>query len=78
MRIQCKWPSIIVVLYLAIFSVFTIGHAEEKEQASLWPVPDYMGSIWTRPALTGSWGGVRTKMADKGITFLVDTIHTRI
>jgi porin len=74
--IQCKWLSIIVVLYLAIFSVFTIVHAEEQEQGSLWPVPDYMGDIWSRPALTGNWGGLRTKLADKGVTFSVDTILT--
>ena len=74
MRMQCKISF--VLLLLIMFLVSTIGQAEEKEQASLWPVPDYMGSIWTRPALTGNWGGVRTKMADKGITVSVDIIQT--
>ena len=68
--------SIIVVFFLAVLSFYVIAHAEEQEQGSLWPVPDYIGDIWSRPTLTGDLGGFRTKLADKGITFSVDTIFT--
>lgn len=30
------------------------------------PNPD---SMWTRPTLTGDWGGLRTRLADEGVTF---------
>ena len=29
----------------------------------------YSGDLWTRPALTGDWGGVRNNLAAKGVTF---------
>lgn len=30
---------------------------------------NYSGDLWTRPALTGDWGGVRNDLAREGITF---------
>jgi len=33
------------------------------------PVLDYSGDFWTRPALTGDWGGVRQDLMNKGIQF---------
>jgi porin len=33
------------------------------------PVPDYSGDFWTRPNLTGDWGGIRQDWADNGFTF---------
>jgi porin len=41
--------------------------ASPKAPAGLLPVPDYSGSFWTRPYLTGDWGGVRTALANKGV-----------
>src|SRR5271170_5914189 len=37
--------------------------------------PDYSGDLWTRPALTGDWGGARTALENKGITFNYDVIQ---
>src|SRR5277367_6829055 len=34
--------------------------------------PDYSGDFWTRPALTGDWGGARTALENKGVTFNFD------
>ena len=76
MKIRCILSFILAFAFLVTISSISLVQAEEKEQASLWPVPYYKGDIWSRPALTGSWGGVRTKMADKGITVSVDTIQT--
>lgn len=36
------------------------------------PVPDYTGDWTERPALTGDWGGLRQKWAEKGFTFQLD------
>ena len=39
---------------------------EPPADATLFPVPDYTGSLAERSALTGDWGGLRTKLADYG------------
>jgi porin len=36
---------------------------------------DYGGDIQTRPALTADWGGERTKLANQGISFNVETLN---
>jgi porin len=36
------------------------------------PIPDYSGGLLQRSALTGDWGGARTKLANKGLQFNVD------
>jgi porin len=33
---------------------------------------DYSGDLWTRPALTGDWGGARNDLAAKGLTLGID------
>jgi len=40
------------------------------------PVKSYAGDLWTRPALTGDWGGARDTLAQKGITFDLDVTQT--
>ena len=32
------------------------------------PTPDYSGDLWTRPVMTGDWGGTRNEWANKGFT----------
>lgn len=46
-----------------------------SDDATLFPVPNYAGDLWQRPRLTGDWGGLRTRLANKGIQFEVDTVH---
>ena len=41
--------------------------AEPAADATLFPIPDYPGSLWERSALLGDWGGVRTALAERGI-----------
>jgi porin len=38
----------------------------------LLPVPDYGGDLLHRSHLTGDWGGARTDLANRGVTFDVD------
>ncbi len=55
--------SIIFLFFGAFFSVnFACLAIAEDKGGGLWPVPDYTGNIWDRPALTGDWGGFRTDM----------------
>jgi porin len=40
-----------------------------REEAKRMPPPkDYRGDFWTRPAMTGDWGGLRNDLAQKGLT----------
>ncbi|HVP11340.1 MAG TPA: hypothetical protein VMV94_09175, partial [Phycisphaerae bacterium] len=36
---------------------------------------DYSGDFLTSPAMTGTWGGARTKLAEEGISFNVETLN---
>lgn len=36
---------------------------------------DYSGDFLTSPAMTGDWGGARTKLAEEGISFNVETLQ---
>ena len=36
------------------------------------PTLNYSGDLWSRPALTGDWGGLRNRLAEKGVTVEVD------
>ncbi len=75
LKFQCKCLSFIVVICLSISFFQSIVRAEEQEQASMWHIPDYSKERKSRPTLTGRFG-VRTDLAEKGITFSVDSIHT--
>ena len=54
---------------------FASAGAAEQEEATLFPVPDYSGDLWSRSRLTGDWGGLRTKLANHGIQLESDTTH---
>jgi len=36
--------------------------------------PTYGGDLWSRPRLTGNWGGLRDEMGKKGIVFDADLL----
>src|SRR5262252_6743039 len=41
------------------------------------PGPEtYAGDFWTRPRLTGDWGGFRDQMSKRGVTLDVDWLQT--
>jgi porin len=76
MKTGFKYAIILITAIAFTFVVIPCLLASESEGEGLWPVPDYSGDFKSRPALTGDWGGFRTKMADKGITISVDNITT--
>ncbi len=52
--------------------------AQEKKEPTTQPPffrLDYSGDFWHSPGLTGDWGGERTKLAEKGISFNVETLN---
>jgi porin len=57
--------------YLWIIGVWMGGVAS----AQLPQIQDYSGDIWSRPALTGDWGGFRNTLARKGINLDVDLVQ---
>jgi porin len=44
--------------------------------AQLPQIEDYSGDLWSRPALTGDWGGLRNTLATKGINLDVDLVQS--
>jgi len=50
-----------ISLFLSLFLVSAV-FAEDQ-------APTYSGDLWTRPTLTGDWGGLRNDLARKGVTF---------
>lgn len=58
--------SAIVVVATALLGLLLFTQAPAAETGSAQP---YAGELFTRSTLTGDWGGVRTDLADKGITF---------
>ena len=61
-----------LVLLLCCIGLSTTGALAQEEEATLFPVPNYSGDLYSRPALTGDWGGKRTELAEKGIQFAIN------
>ncbi len=71
-----------LLISLCLSSTHAIAQevAEEAEQQveeieGILPVPDYGKGFWERSHVTGDWGSVRTKWADKGIQFEIDNVN---
>jgi porin len=71
---------LLCVILIAVFVLAPAGAAQEEKQptekttapsqdASLYPVPNYGGDLWSRSYLTGDWGGLRSKLAERGVQF---------
>jgi porin len=44
--------------------------------AQLPQIDNYSGDLWSRPALTGDWGGLRNTLAAKGVNLDVDLVQS--
>jgi porin len=44
--------------------------------AQLPQIENYRGDLWSRPALTGDWGGLRNTLATKGVNLDVDLVQS--
>jgi porin len=67
-------------ILMAVFALAGVEAAQEEKQppdktaatsssATMYPVPNYGGDFWSRSYLTGNWGGLRSKLADRGVQF---------
>ena len=48
---------------------------EEAPAMTMFPIPDYGADLWSRPALTGDWGGLRTSLAENNGIQLDAKVH---
>ena len=58
-------------IYLCVIGVWVGGVA----WAQLPQIEDYRGDLWSRPALTGDWGGFRNTLAKHGINLDIDLVQ---
>lgn len=65
-----------VVLETKASAEAPVDMSEDATTAGLLPIPKYTGDLWTRPALLGDLGGVRTSLAEQGIQFGIDWNNT--
>lgn len=63
-----------VIAMCSAFALASSAQTDDPQAASegLLPVPEYGASWKERGSLTGDWGGVRQRWAERGITFEVD------
>jgi porin len=61
------------VATLAAFTVFLVASAPAGAQPYVVP-PTWGGDFWTRPRLTGDWGGLRDELGAKGVVIDVDLL----
>jgi carbohydrate-selective porin OprB len=71
------WPATAMCVIL-VLALARVGAAQDERQAvekaestdtTLYPVPNYSGDVWSRSYLTGNWGGLRSKLAERGVQF---------
>jgi porin len=70
-RRSAMWIASIVLLGVGLLFVA----APVRAQPYVTP-PTWGGDFWSRPRLTGDWGGLRDEMAAKGVVFDVDLLVT--
>ncbi len=68
------WGRICAVPAGAI--VLLWGLLAPPAEAQVEAPPTYGGTLWSRPRLTGNWGGVRDDLAKRGITIDADLLQT--
>jgi porin len=56
----------------SLFLALSFTSASAEEDATLFPVPDYSGDLWSRSKATGDWGGLRGDLAAHGAQIEVD------
>jgi porin len=56
----------------SLFLALSVTSASAEEDATLFPVPDYSGDLWSRSKATGDWGGLRSDLASHGAQLEVD------
>ena len=75
MRRQCALHffggTLVIAFALILLTVPDLARAQGYETPDTWG-----GDIWSRPRLTGGWGGLRDDLAKKGMVLDVDLLAT--
>src|SRR5271155_5841375 len=64
------------VASIALFGVALLAASAPANAQPYAVPPTWGGDIWTRPRLTGDWGGLRDELAAKGVVIDVDLLVT--
>ena len=67
-RATCAWA---IVLGLVVLVMAGPTRAQPVDIPATWG-----GDFWSRPRLTGSWGGLRDELGQKGVVLDVDLLQT--
>ena len=62
-----RWARIMTLLLL-LGVVFVPAFSQEKDDSKVSP-PNPFVNLWNEQTLTGDWGGTRSRLAEKGISF---------
>src|SRR4030095_7151905 len=81
--VRCWFAAALFVI--VVFALTRIGAAQDETQTpreaveekqpttissfTIYPVPNYGGGFRSRSYVTGDWGGLRSKLADRGVQF---------
>jgi porin len=63
-----SFVSVGLATALVVAAAFPTLAAAEEPAPGITPAVDYSGDFSTRPALSGDWGGLRQRLADRGVT----------
>ena len=66
-----EWLTLTAVVGLLVLTAATPAGAQPVGVPDTWG-----GDFWSRPRLTGSWGGFRDELGKKGVVFDVDLTLT--
>jgi porin len=67
-RATCAWA---IVLGLVVLVMVSPVNAQPVDIPATWG-----GDFWSRPRLTGSWGGLLDELGKKGVVLDVDLLQT--
>ena len=69
--LRSAWYAWMILLGLALLAAPDPASAQPVEIPATWG-----GDFWSRPRLTGNWGGLRDELGKKGVVFDVDLLLT--
>jgi porin len=66
-RVTCAWAFVLALVLLVMAGP---THAQPVDIPPTWG-----GDVWSRPRLTGSWGGLRDELGKKGVVVDIDLLQ---
>jgi cytochrome c-type biogenesis protein CcmH/NrfG len=63
-----RFTRIVLAVFLFAGSLIALCLSKMVAAGEAPPANPYAGDIWTRSTLTGDWGALRNRLAEKGVT----------